>query len=287
MTREEVIAAIKEAKEELGHVPSLQELRRLGKVSMRAIRRLFCTYTEALRACGYEPHGSGIQVSPRSLFVDWAKVVRRLGRMPSVSEYELHGNYSVRPMLRLFRMWRHVGQGMLEYGRSQAFDGEWNDVLELVADHLTGRAAAKISMPAKDSPKRHTTLTGAPMYGTPMVNAPLMFCPTNEAGVSVLFGAVHRELGFAILQVQNGFPDCEAMQEVEPGRCQRKKIEFEFLSRNFLAHMHPLDGCDLIVCWEDNWPDSPLEVLELKSAVEELIKEARFPMCRGCRGRKG
>jgi hypothetical protein len=34
--------------------------------------------------------------------------------------------------------------------------------------------------------------------------------------------------------------------------------------------MHPLDGCDGIVCWINNWPECPLEVIELKSVVERL-----------------
>jgi hypothetical protein len=42
------------------------------------------------------------------------------------------------------------------------------------------------------------------------------------------------------------------------------RIEFEYRSRNFLTHKHDARQCDLIVCWEDDWPDSPLEVLELK-----------------------
>jgi len=32
----------------------------------------------------------------------------------------------------------------------------------------------------------------------------------------VLFGAVAREQGFAITRVAAGFPDCEAMREIEP-----------------------------------------------------------------------
>jgi hypothetical protein len=31
--------------------------------------------------------------------------------------------------------------------------------------------------------------------------------------------------------------------------------------------MHSLDGADLIVCWTHNWPECPLEVLELKSVI--------------------
>ena len=30
------------------------------------------------------------------------------------------------------------------------------------------------------------------------------------------------------------------------------------------------DGCDLIVCWRHNWPECPLEVLELSEAVKKI-----------------
>jgi hypothetical protein len=34
--------------------------------------------------------------------------------------------------------------------------------------------------------------------------------------------------------------------------------------------------CDLIVCWEDDRPDCPVDVLELKKVVREIMaREAR------------
>jgi len=48
------------------------------------------------------------------------------------------------------------------------------------------------------------------------------------------------------------------------------KIEFEQESRNFLRHMHDVKECDLIVCWRHNWPECPLEVLELRSLLPKL-----------------
>jgi len=54
---------------------------------------------------------------------------------------------------------------------------------------------------------------------------------------------------------------------VAPGRWQRVRIEFEFQSRNFLQHFHDPEQCDLIVCWEHNWTECPLEVLELKKVI--------------------
>jgi hypothetical protein len=45
------------------------------------------------------------------------------------------------------------------------------------------------------------------------------------------------------------------------------RIEFEFQSKSFAWHGHDPNECDLIVCWENNWPECPLEVVELKNRV--------------------
>ena len=95
----------------------------------------------------------------------------------------------------------------------------------------------------------------------------LAHCPTNELGVVYLFGSLAAGLGFMVLRMQAEFPDCEAMRRVEGGRCQWVRIEFEHESRNFLKHMHDASRCDLIVCWEHNWPECPLEVLELRGKI--------------------
>jgi len=59
------------------------------------------------------------------------------------------------------------------------------------------------------------------------------------------------------------------------------RIEFEYESRNFLKHMHPANGCDLIVCWRHNWPECPLEVIELRKVMEDSCAgSARFPFPR-------
>ena len=57
------------------------------------------------------------------------------------------------------------------------------------------------------------------------------------------------------------------MRLVGPGKCQRVRIEFEYESRNFLRHMHEASRCDVIVCWVHNWPECPLEVIELSKLV--------------------
>ena len=98
----------------------------------------------------------------------------------------------------------------------------------------------------------------------------LKHAPVNEQGVVFLFGMVAQELGYVVEIVRTKFPDCEAKRRVGKDRWERLKIEFEFMSRNFLNHGHDANDCDLIVCWENNWPDCPLEVIELSVEIERL-----------------
>ncbi len=105
----------------------------------------------------------------------------------------------------------------------------------------------------------------------------LQHAPVNEQGVVFLFGMICRELGYVVEIVKPGFPDCEAKREVRPGMWQRVRIEFEFRSRTFRSHGHDPDQCDVIVCWQDNWPDCPIEVVELKSAIQRLPATLKSP----------
>ena len=91
-------------------------------------------------------------------------------------------------------------------------------------------------------------------------------------GHALLFGALSRELGFVIERVGTEFPDCEA-KRIVPGHddaLELVRIEFEHRSRAFHLHGHDPAACDLVVCWEHDWPDCPLEVLELRREVAKL-----------------
>jgi hypothetical protein len=98
------------------------------------------------------------------------------------------------------------------------------------------------------------------------------FAPTYELEVVSLFSSVAEELGFEIVAQRPAFPDCEARRLYDPRRKRYRKclIEFEFRSSDYRKHNHPMKGCDLIVCWEHNWKECPLEVLELSSKINGL-----------------
>jgi Homing endonuclease associated repeat len=109
-----------------------------------------------------------------------------------------------------------------------------------------------------------------PLLGPPLSLPGLGHEPMNETGVVFLFGMLAHRLGFQVESLQAGFPDCEAARQIQPGKWQRVRIEFEFESRNFLTHRHPPEACDVIVCWRHNWLECPnhLEVVELRKVLE-------------------
>ena len=108
------------------------------------------------------------------------------------------------------------------------------------------------------------------VYGEFLNFRGLQHAPVNEQGVVFLFGMVAHELGYVVESVQTGYPDCDAKRRVGRDRWERVRIEFEYCSRSFREHGHDPGRCDLIVCWEHDWPDCPLEILELRSAIQQL-----------------
>ena len=107
----------------------------------------------------------------------------------------------------------------------------------------------------------------------------MAFAPVNEQGVVLLFGMVAEELGYAVDAIGTAFPDCAARRLVAEGkdggagadaRWEPVRVEFEYRSRSFLYHGHDAAACDVIVCWQHDWPDCPVEVLALKDVVSGL-----------------
>jgi hypothetical protein len=271
VTKEEVVAAIHSCAARLGHTPSSTELRKHSNINKYDIRKTFGTHVKALAACGMEALGAGYEVQLKTLFLGWAGVVRELGKAPTMEEYDKRSKNSVRPLIRRAGSWTRVPLLMMEFAKREGLEGEFKDVLDIVAAHYQlARARNRTSGPTKDMLLRPKIMVGQPTYGEPLLDSPLMCAPINEMGVVLLFGGVARSLGFYVTRVQTGFPDCEALRRVERDRCQLVRIEFEHESRNFLFHGHSLTGCDLIVCWSHNWLDCPIEVLELKSLVGRL-----------------
>ncbi|MGZ4844519.1 MAG: homing endonuclease associated repeat-containing protein, partial [Candidatus Angelobacter sp.] len=251
---------------------------------------------EVLRECKLEGSGSGYKVELDDLFRDWAGIARDLKKIPTIAEYERVSQYSVRPLITRFGSWTQAPHGLKQYAEEQGWTEEWKEVLEIIeaqGEDRRGRARMSAVVQGQDNTggaRRSAAEAGSdnaqqgpdyvrrrraerPAYGPLMRPCPLICGPVNEMGVVYLFGAMAEKLGFVVLRIQTEFPDCEALKMIDEDRCQLVKIEFEHQSRNFLKHMHKVDGCDLLVCWKHNWPECPLEVVELRELLPKLLMQ--------------
>lgn len=271
MTREEIIIAIKNCAEKIGHAPSVRELRQTVSVSGRCIQKHFGTYGEALKACGLERKGCGYKVSKEEVFEELARVIRELGKMPTMVDWQQMARFSVQPVLKRAGNWKEVPEAFLQYVRKNGLEDELGDVAIIVAGHMKRKQEPVwISAPQGAPISNSSSTTEEVFYGTPLLPTPMTCAPTNEMGVIFLFGALAVDLGFAVTRLQMAYPDGEAWRKVGENRWKRVRIEFEYESRNFLAHGHRAENCDLIVCWQNNWPDCPLEVIELSKVFKRM-----------------
>jgi len=288
--KNELIAQLQRIAAELGtkSVPRHEFLRRV-RMSERRVSRLFGSYTDLVKAAGLEPLAFPTADVPMYSDQEMLEELVRVLRLPDARLtrifFERNATISPSAIERRFGGW----VGALRASQKLLDSLHDADLLRRLAEYVD--AAPTTAFRTKDAGYRddvgaapqpddqhvgeeapHARIESANLYGDFINFRGLQHAPVNEQGVVFLFGMICRELGYVVEIVKQGFPDCEAKRRVrgKPGMWQRVRIEFEFQSRTFRAHGHDPDQCDLIVCWEDNWPDCPIEVFELRAAVRNL-----------------
>lgn len=109
------------------------------------------------------------------------------------------------------------------------------------------------------------------IVGDPINYEGLMYGPLNESGVIFLFSKIHDKLNppISIEAVQAAYPDAKGRRKTSKG-WEDVWIEFEYKSSHFKVHKHDPKECDIIVCWEHDWKDCPLEVIELRKKINQI-----------------
>lgn len=134
LTKEQIISAIQAAGRKVGHGPSARELKDLSGITGGQVARRFGTYRSGVFAAGLEPHQAGVRVEASVLLEDWGKVARKLGRVPSNSEYERAGGYSRVCFTRSFQSWVEVPAAFSRFVASGGLAGDWTDVLKMIRE---------------------------------------------------------------------------------------------------------------------------------------------------------
>ena len=263
LDRATIIQRFKEVGEALGRVPTRPEFRAASGVSRKQVIRLFGCHRELLRAAGHEPYGAA-------------------RRLPSaVILRNLRDGFVAAGGIVLPAHFRRVCR--LDLRTIQRRWGGWTQALAALRDWLERDEPDYPHLPALrrlcagiKAPQPKSSL--APRCGDLLRVRALDHAPTSESAVVFLFGLVAEELGFVLETVGAQFPDAIGRRRI--GKTwQHVRIEFEYESRSFRAHRHDPKGCDLIVCWEDNWPEAPVEVLELKWEIARLMEDRRPELC--------
>ncbi len=279
-----ILDAIRRVALELGRRPSRSQFKAHSGISEHQVYKHFLSWNAAVEAAGLDPDRSKFLLQDCTLLEDWGTIVRNLRQIPTSIQCRHHGRFSTDVLQKHFGSWSTIPDAFRQFAHDKL---EWSDVIALLPETtaslrppLPESADSEAGVRSDDMLSRlapkpvHSKLENRPVYGNPIDFRGLRHEPVNENGVIFLFAIVARELGYSVEAVQQGFPDCEAKRLVGAGKWQRVRIEFEYESRSFREHGHPVDGCDVIVCWRHNWAECPqhIEVLELSEVIKRLGK---------------
>lgn len=237
---------------------SQAEFAKQAGTSYRPIHRLFGSWESFAREAGFELHPAYKRRIPdEELFGEFFRITSELGRFPSYQDLS-RSNYSVGTFERRFGNYSGFKMAAMAYGIQQSLIQPEVAEQEVLKPHRQ-----------KEATPAYERLQDHPILGERIDFRGLIHAPVNELGVVYLFGILSQELGFVVESVQSEFPDCHAKRRLPKDKWQTVRIEFEYKSSNFLGHKHDLTGCDMIVCWQHDWSNCPLEVLSLGDFVKK------------------
>jgi hypothetical protein len=238
---------------------SLTEFCKSAGISYRPIHRVFGDWNTALQKAGLRKHPAHkLKIPDEELFDEYFKVTEALTRFPSYHEFARRSKYSIGVYDHRFGNFTEFRKHAIQYGIDKG----------LITPEIAQPTIENLQ--AKPTHKEHSykPLEDRPVLGERIDFPGLFHAPVNELGVVYLFGILSDKLGFEVDSIQSGFPDCEAKRKLKNNRWQSVRIEFEYRSSNFIEHGHDITKCDLIICWEHDWNDCPLEVISLKEYIK-------------------
>ncbi len=233
-------------------------------------------------------------VSLHSLMLEFHRVASRLRRLPTRREFRTHSRRSISAYQLRIGSHAEVLQAYDKWLRTRGLPSppchrlrgptspspstrptpaqsvrSAPDPLYPSPAHLLTCSPAQSSLPTSARHHKHSVRRA---YGRPLALRGIAHEPMNESGVVHLAGILWQELGLIVIRMREQFPDCEAWRRLRgtPEAWQRIRVEFEFRSTGFKEHRRKAAECDLVICWEHNWDDCPVEVIELKRLVRTL-----------------
>jgi hypothetical protein len=276
ITRESIIEAAKEAAKQVSDPLSRADFVRITGISKDQIYTKFpeggWSEIRELAGLGHNPKHN-LPISDDNLLKEYHRVISILEYIPTWVVFNDKANISADVISRRFGGSKVTVRRYIDWLKNNHPDSPLLNEIK-----ITENLPAKVKELSTSKVSSECGKVDGPIYGAPIDFRGLRHAPINEQGVVFLFGVVSYELRFIVEAVHASYPDCEAKRCIDRNRnrWQRVRIEFEYKSSNFKDHGHNPQECDLIVCWEHDWVDCPIEVIELRKVIKELPKEVRY-----------
>lgn len=276
ITRESIIEDAKEAAKQVAGPLSRSDFELITGINRYHIYKMFPDggWSELKQLASLERHPKdNIPLSDDAILKEFHRVVSMIGNIPTWHVFSDKASISGDVVRRRFGGTKGTRKKYLDWLKVNHPDSPLLDRIIFIEKSPTTIREYPVTRVSSKWEKGD-----GPVYGAPIDFRGLRHAPINKSGVIFLFGIVSYELGFIVEAVHNAYPDCEAKRCVDRrrDRWQRIRIEFEYRSSNFRDHGHAPQDCDLIVCWEHDWDDCPIEVIELKTKIKELPKEVKY-----------
>jgi hypothetical protein len=244
-----------------------------GGPGQHHVFKYFDSWTAFVEAAGLEPDRRNLRLSDDELFGAMRYAFTTTGGVVTRTRFGRACRYGIDVYTSRWGRWENVLARFRQWAEEHDPDLAYLSLLPSAPVAAQPLNVPNVARAAGATPPAWTS-SNRTKYGPFLNFRGLQHAPINEQGVVFLFGMVAFDLGYVVEGVGTGFPDCEAKRCVSKTGdvWERVRIEFEFKSRNFLTHGHDPAGCEVLVCWEHNWPACPVEVLELRSAIDELAE---------------
>ena len=259
LSEEELIERIKATAMTLGkNTLTVPEFKAQTGISGSPIYRLFKNWNEALEKAGLQRNPNyNLRIPDDDLFEDYFRVTSELNRFPTYNEFARRSKYSIGVYEHRFENFTEFRKQAMKIGLDKGS----------IKSEFALPTIESLESDTRDRAQSFKLLDDRPILGERINFRGLIHAPVNELGVVYLFGILSKELGFEVESIRSEFPDCEATRRIGKNKLQRVRIEFEFQSSNFVRHGHDITKCDMVVCWEHDWKNCPLEVISLKERL--------------------
>lgn len=239
-------------------------------ISRHRIQKIFDGWREACKLAGLQPNYDSVKIDDNTLFKEMERVFLGQNRICTSLKFVKLSKYSITPYRGRFGKWENILIEFRKWLENNKIDFKYINDLPSKSEKNTFKSENNINI--KSSAGIDWQSKGGTTYGSFLNFRGLLHAPLNEQGVVFLFGMICKELGIMVESIRTGYPDCEAKRCINKNQDKWEKvtIEFEFASSNFKGYGHNPKDCNIIVCWEHDWQECPIEVIELKSAIKSL-----------------